>query len=174
MTKIKNNLRVLPLAALCLLVLGGAAALAQRQLKSAPTGRPEVKVMLSGAVTRGQEKLPLEKVEKVSPGETLDWTITSENGGTAPAHSYKTVGQIPKGTTFVAGSATADGSTTVVYSIDNGQTYSVQPTIDEKQPDGSVKQVAAPVSMYTQVRYEWADPLAADGKFSAAYKVRVK
>ena len=174
MTKLKKNLRALPLAALCLFVLGGAAALAQRQLKSAATGRPEVKVMLSGTVLRDQEKLPLEKVEKVNPGEILDWTITSENGGNAPAVAYKTVGQIPKGTTFVAGSATADGSTTVVYSIDNGQTYSVQPTIDEKQPDGSVKQVAAPVSMYTQVRYEWADPLAADGKFSAAYKVRVK
>lgn len=174
MTKLKKNLRALPLAALCLLVLGGAAALAQRQLKSASLGRPEVKVVLSGAVLRDQQKLPLEKVEKVNPGEILDWTITSENGGNAPAISYKTVGQIPKGTTFVAGSATADGSTTVVYSIDNGQTYSVQPMIDEKQPDGSIKKVAAPVSMYTQVRYEWADPLAADSKLSAAYKVRVK
>ena len=37
MTKLKKNLRALPLAALCLLVLGGAAALAQRQLKSAVT-----------------------------------------------------------------------------------------------------------------------------------------
>ncbi len=174
MTKLKKNLRVFPLAALCLLVLGGAAALAQRQLKSAAVGRPEVKVMLSGTVLRDQDKLPLEKVEKVNPGEILDWTITSENGGNAPAISYKTVGQIPKGTTFVAGSATADGSTTVVYSIDNGQTYSVLPMIEEKQPDGSSKKVAAPVSMYTQVRYEWADPLAADSKLSAAYKVRVK
>ncbi len=174
MTKLKKNLRVLPLAALCLLVLGGAAALAQRQLKSAAVGRPEVKVMLSGTVLRDQDKLPLEKVEKVNPGEILDWTITSENAGNASAISYKTVGQIPKGTTFVAGSATADGSTTVVYSIDNGQTYSVQPMIEEKQPDGSTKKVAAPVSMYTQVRYEWADPLAADSKLSAAYKVRVK
>nr|MBA2735035.1 DUF11 domain-containing protein [Acidobacteriota bacterium] len=110
----------------------------------------------------------------VNPGEILDWTITSENNGNAAAREYKTVGQIPKGTTFVAGSATSDGSTTVVYSADNGQTYSVQPMIDEKQSDGSIKKVPAPVSMYTQVRYEWADPLAADAKLSAAYKVRVK
>lgn len=174
MTKLKKNLRVLPLAALCLLVLGGAAALAQRQLKSVSTGRPEVKVSLSGSVSRDSEKLPLEKIDKVNPGEILDWTITSENNGNAAAREYKTVGQIPKGTTFVAGSATSDGSTTVVYSADNGQTYSVQPMIDEKQSDGSIKKVPAPVSMYTQVRYEWADPLAADAKLSAAYKVRVK
>jgi hypothetical protein len=37
-----------------------------------------------------------------------------------------------------------------------------------------MKQVAAPVSMYTQVRYEWADPLAAGGKLAASYQVRVK
>jgi uncharacterized repeat protein (TIGR01451 family) len=125
-------------------------------------------------VLRNQEKLPLEKTDKVNPGEVLDWTITSANDGNAPALEYKTVGQIPKGTTLVAGSATAEGPTTIVYSIDNGQTYSVQPMIEEKQADGSTKRVPAPVSMYTQLRYEWADPLAANTKLSAAYKVRVK
>ena len=46
--------------------------------------------------------------------------------------------------------------------------------IDEKQADGTIKKVAAPVSMYTQVRFEWADPLAAGGKMVASYQVRVK
>lgn len=174
MTKLKKNLRALPLAALCLLVLGGAAALAQRQLKSAAVGRPEVKVMLSGTVLREQKRLPLEKAESVNPGEILDWTITSENAGNGPANDYKTVGQIPKGTVLVAGSTTADGSASVVYSIDNGKTYSAQPTIEEKQEDGTVKVVPAPVSMYTQLRYEWSDPLTSGGKLQASYKVRVK
>jgi uncharacterized repeat protein (TIGR01451 family) len=174
MTKLKKNLRALPLAALCLLVLGGAAALAQRQLKSAALGRPEVKVMLAGTVLREEKRLPLEKAESVNPGEVLDWTITSENDGNAPAHDYKTVGQIPKGTVLVVGSTTADGSASVVYSIDNGKTFSAQPTIEEKQADGTVKIVPAPVSMYTQLRYEWADPLASGGKLQASYKVRVK
>lgn len=174
MTKLKTNLRVLPLAAICLLILGGAAALAQRQLKSAATGRPEVKVILSGSVEREQKKLPLEKAATVNPGEILDWTITSENDGNGPAHDYKTVGQIPKGTVLVAGSASADGSANVVYSIDNGKNFSAQPTIEEKQADGTVKVVAAPVSMYTQLRYEWSDPLASGAKLEASYKVRVK
>ncbi|HEX8891108.1 MAG TPA: hypothetical protein VF779_18315 [Pyrinomonadaceae bacterium] len=175
MTKLKKNFRALPLAAICLLVLGGAAALAQRQLRSAmPTGRPEIKVALSGAIEREQKRLPIEKAESVNPGEILDWTITSENAGNAPAHDYKAVGQIPKGTVLVAGSTTADGTASVVYSIDNGKTFSAQPVIEEKQPDGSVKQVPAPVSMYTQVRYEWTDPLASGAKLEASYKVRVK
>lgn len=174
MTKLKKNLRVLPLAALCLLVLGGAAALAQRQLKSVAVGRPEVKVILSGTVLRDEKRLPLEKAATVNPGEILDWTITSANDGNAPANNYQTVGQIPKGTVLVTGSTTADGSASVVYSIDNGKTFSAEPKIEEKQADGSVKVVTAPVSMYTQIRYEWSDPLASGGKLQASYKVRVK
>lgn len=175
MRKLKNNLRALPLAALCLLLLGGAAALAQRQLRTPERARPEVKVSLSGSVQRGDERLPLEKAESVNPGEVLDWTITSENGGAAPAHNYKAVGQIPKGTVLIAGSTTADGGASVSYSIDNGKSFSAEPLIEERQADGTVKQVPAPVSMYTQLRYEWSDPLAAGGgRLQASYKVRVK
>ena len=46
--------------------------------------------------------------------------------------------------------------------------------IDQKQADGTMKKVAAPVSMYTQVRFEWANPIAAGGKVVASYQVRVK
>ncbi|PYS47494.1 MAG: hypothetical protein DMF68_15840 [Acidobacteria bacterium] len=176
MTKLKIRIGALPLVALCLLVLGGAAALAQRQFRSATVAgaRPEVKVTLSGAIERDQKLLPIEKAETVNPGETLDWIITSENDGNASAHDYKAVGQIPRGTVLVAGSTTADGSASVVYSIDNGKSFSSQPMIEEKQPDGSTKQVPAPVSMYTQLRYEWSDPLASGGRLQASYKVRVK
>jgi uncharacterized repeat protein (TIGR01451 family) len=175
MKKLSRRIRVLPVAVLCLLVVGGAAAFTQRQYnRAAQAGRPEVKVVLSGAVERDSTRVPVEKIASVMPGETLDWTIISQNEGTAPAREYKTVGQIPKGTTFIAGSATADGTANVSYSIDNGKSYAAQPTIEEKQADGSTKRVAAPASMYTQVRYEWADPLADGGKLNASYKVRVK
>lgn len=175
MKKLRRRVHALPVAVLCLMVVGGAAAFAQRQYASkAQNGKPEVKVVLSGAVERNAVRLPVEKVASVTPGETLDWTITSQNEGNAPAHEYKTVGQIPQGTSYIAGSATTDGSASVTYSIDNGQSYTAQPMMEEKQSDGSVKRVAAPVSMYTQVRYEWADPLADGGKLTASYKVRVK
>ena len=174
MTKLKKNFRALPFSLLCLFILGGAAALAQRQFRTVESGRPEVKVALSGSIEREQKRLPLDKGLAVNPGEVLDWTITSANDGTAPARDYKTVGQIPKGTVLIAGSATADGSASVTYSIDNGKNYSAQPIIEEKQEDGTVKIVPAPVSMYTQIRYEWADPLVEGGKLQASYKVRVK
>ena len=174
MLKLKRKMRALVFASLCLVVLSGAAVFAQRQMALAERGRPEVKVLLSGAVERGGEIVPVEKAQAVNPGEILHWVITSENDGQAPAREYKAVGQIPRGTTLVAGSTTADGTASVVYSIDDGKTYSATPMIEEKQPDGSVKLVPAPVSMYTQVRYEWADALAGGSRLNASYKVRVK
>ena len=173
MTRLRKKFGVLPFL-FCLLVVGSAVSFAQRQLAHLETGRPEVKVLMSGAVEREAGLVALEKVEAVKPGEILEWNITSLNEGTAAARDYKAVGHIPKGTTFVAGSAAGENGSTVTYSIDGGKTFSTQPIIEEKQEDGSVKSVPAPVSMYTQVRYEWSDALAAGSRLTASYKVRVK
>lgn len=172
MMKSKKRFSALLMAVLTLMV-AGAAGFAQRHFMLANAARPEVKMQLSAAVERDSAIVALDKTTVVKPGEILDWTITSENSGNAPALEYKTVGHIPQGTTFVADSAKADGAKPV-YSIDGGKSYSAQPMIEVKQADGSVKRVPAPVSMYTEIRYEWADPLAQGGKLSASYKVRVK
>ncbi len=172
MLKSKKKFSVL-LMAVMTLMLAGVAGFAQRHFMLANALRPEVKVQLSAAVERDAKLLPLEKSTVVNPGEVLDWTITSENGGNAAAFDYKTVGHIPRGTEFIAGSVKADGAK-AVYSIDGGKSFSPQPMIEEKQADGSTKRVPAPASMYTEIRYEWADPLAQGGKLSASYKVRVK
>ncbi len=175
------KVRVRALVALsCLLVAASvaAAAFAPKQITRAfamvGATRPLVKVALTGVVEREKASIAVEKVSAVNPGEILSWTITSQNEGDATARDYKTVGQISRGTVFVAGSAQTEQTAEVTYSIDGGKTFQSQPVIEEKQPDGTVKRVAAPVSLYTQVRYEWADGLAAGGKQTASYKVRVK
>ena len=172
MSNSKQKFSVL-LMALITLCVAGVAGFAQRHLMLANAARPEVKVELAGAVQREAKNVPLEKSTVVNPGEVLEWTITSENGGNAAALEYKTVGHIPRGTEFVADSARAEGAK-AVYSIDGGKSYSPQPTVEEKQADGSIKRVPAPVSMYTDIRYEWSDPLVQGGKLSASYRVRVK
>jgi len=155
MNRLKHRRAAAPLLALCVVALVGGAAFAQRQLKAAAAAvRPEVKVELAGSVERGGARLALDKVDHVKPGEVLDWQIVSSNEGTGAARDYKAVGHIPEGTVLVAGSAAAESGSTVTYSIDGGKTFSTQPVIEERQPDGTVKQVAAPVSMYTEVRYE--------------------
>ena len=173
MNRLKNRRAAAPLLALCVVALVGGAAFAQRQLKAA-AGRPEIRVELAGSVERGGARLALDKVENVKPGEILDWQIVSSNEGTGAARDYKAVGHIPAGTVLVAGSAAAESGSTVTYSIDGGKTFSTQPVVEERQADGTVKKVVAPVSMYTEVRYEWSDALAPGGKLSASYKVRVR
>ena len=172
MLKSKKKFAAIGVATLSLFVLG-AGAFAQKHFMLANALRPEVKVELSGSVLRESNRVALEKATVVNPGEVLDWTMTSENGGNAPALNYKAVGHIPRGTEFVAGSAKADGASPV-YSIDGGKSYSAQPMIEQKQADGSVKRVPAPLAMYTDIRYEWAAPLVQGGKLSSSYKVRVK
>ena len=172
MLKSKKKFAAISAATLSLFLLG-AGAFAQKHFMLASALRPDVKVQLAGSVKRDSANVPLEKSTVVNPGEILDWTMTSENDGNAPALNYKAIGHVPRGTEFVAGSAKAEGAN-AVYSIDGGKTYSPQPMIEEKLADGSMKRVPAPVSMYTDVRYEWADPLAQGGKLSASYQVRVK
>ena len=171
MLKSKKKMAALTVATLSLLAIT-VAGFAQRHLMSA-VARPEVQVQLSASVERGSALVPLDKATAVKPGEVLDWTIMSENSGNAAARDYKAVARIPRGTEFVAGTAKADGAK-AVYSIDNGKSFADKPSIEEKQADGTVKRVAAPVAMYTDIRYEWSDPLAQGGKLSASYKVRVK
>ena len=172
MMKSKKRFSAALMAALTLMV-AGAAGFAQRHFMLSNAARPEVKMQLAGMVERESALVALDKATVVSQGEILDWTITSENSGNAAALDYKAVGHIPQGTTYVADSAKADGAK-ALYSIDGGKSYSAQPMIEVKQADGSIKRVPAPVSMYTEIRYEWADPLAQGGKLSASYKVRVK
>jgi uncharacterized repeat protein (TIGR01451 family) len=184
------------LAVFGLLLVGGAVAFAQRNaplarifsgpaktgegavqqpgIQEVARNRPLVKLLLSGAIERNNNKISVEKAGLVTPGEVVSFTMSSVNEGSAPAREYRAIGLIPQGTTFVAGSALGDNTIQVSYSIDDGQKFSSSPMIDEKQTDGTIKKVAAPVSMYTQVRFEWADPLAAGGKLVASYQVRVK
>ena len=171
--KLKKHLPSAPVVLACLLLLGSAAAVAQKKFMIIRTARPEVKVVLSGSVERDKKLISLDESVTVKSGELMNWTITSTNEGNAPAREYKATGVIPPGTQVVPGSVSADGSAKVTYSIDHGRSFSAQPTIDERQPDGSTKKVPAPTSMYTQIRYEWTDPLNEGAKLSAFYKVRL-
>lgn len=173
MRTIKKHASTLPVVALCVLVLGSAVALSQKKFMMLRSGRPEVKVSLAGMVERDDTLVPVEKASLVKSGEILDWTITSVNEGNAPASEYKAIGKVPAGTQFVAGSAKADGAVAVTFSIDNGKSFSATPKVDERQADGTIKKVAAPVSMYNQIRYEWSAPLNQGEKLNASYKVRL-
>jgi uncharacterized repeat protein (TIGR01451 family) len=170
--KSKKSLSGVMVAWLILLLATGAV-IAQRQYMLSSAARPEVKVNLTGSVERDSKVMTLDKGTAVRPGEVLTWTVDAENVGNAAALEYRAITHVPRGTEYVKGSAAAEGAN-ALYSIDGGKSFSPQPMIEQKQADGSVKLTPAPVSMYTSIRYEWANPLAQGGKVSASYKVRVK
>ena len=172
MLRLRNGSNALMLAGL-ILMLAGVASYAQKRMLLASAGRPELKMELSGGVERDSKLIMLDKATVLKPGELLTWTVEAANTGGAPAHEYQAVAHIPRGTEYVGGSAIAVGAE-AVYSIDGGKSFSPQPTVEQKEADGSTKRVPAPTSMFTDIRYEWADPLAAGGKVSASYQVRVK
>ena len=91
MLKSKKKFAAISAAALSLLVVG-AAAFAQKHFMMSGALRPEVKMQLSGSVERDSARVALDKATVVKPGEILDWTMTSENQGTAPALEYKISG----------------------------------------------------------------------------------
>jgi uncharacterized repeat protein (TIGR01451 family) len=173
-SKNKYLLTKLMLAIFALSGLMVFAANNQTVSRALNIARPDVKVEISGSVQRDNKTVSLEKAAAVNTGELLDWNISSVNDGNADAQNYRVVGQISKGTTFVAGTAKGEASPVVTYSIDDGKSFSADPLIDEKQPDGTTKKVSAPVSMYTQIKFEWAKALVSQAKFNAAYRVRVK
>jgi len=141
-------------------------------------GKSLIKPALSGFVERAVggrlQKIALDQAERVSPGETLYWVLRSANSGNSPANNYRAVGAISKGTVFIADSASGEGQPTVTYSIDHGESFSARPMVEEKQPDGTVKRVPAPVTRYTHVCLAWREPLAGGASLAAYYQTRVR
>jgi uncharacterized repeat protein (TIGR01451 family) len=162
------NIRYRAFAVIVLCLATAVAGTAQAQI-----AKPSIKMHLAGAVVRSSGTVAIEQAGVVVPGEVLLYTITSHNEGMKPALNYKATGPIPANTVYVQGSAKADAATEL-YSIDGGKSYSSIPMIEQRQPDGTMRNVPAPASMYTQVRFEWKDPIKADGSTSASYQVRVK
>lgn len=159
--------RRMRLAVISLFLLAAVAAVYAQ-------AKPSVKVKLVGTVLRAGKEITLAEAKSVRPGEVLNWTLTSRNEGGAPALGYRTTAPMPTGTSYVEGSASGEEAPQITFSINGGRDFSPQPMIEEKQADGSIKTVPAPVTLYTHIRYAWNGSLASGSAVSATYKVQVK
>jgi uncharacterized repeat protein (TIGR01451 family) len=168
MNRIYFNQRLVILLGMCLVAVGAIVVTART------TARPDVKLSLTGTVERGNRSVPLEEAGLIRPGEIVSYVVTAQNAGTAPARDLNPSTGIPQGTVYVIGSARAEVSARIVYSIDGGRTFHAAPMIAQRQPDGTIKKVPAPASMYTQVRYELSEPLPPGGKTTVTYQVQVR
>jgi uncharacterized repeat protein (TIGR01451 family) len=144
--------------------------------------QPKVKLVLGAEKqvistdVNGKEVIAWEALEgkaTVQPGDVVRYTLSSENAGDKEAKNLTLTQPIPAQTEYVLSSARANGAQ-LTFSIDGGNTFTAQPTIEVKQEDGTMKLEPAPADMYTHVRWDYSESLQALASVQAVYDVTVK
>lgn len=109
-----------------------------------------------------------------APGDTLAYTIAYMNRGDEKATNAVIDDPIPRGTTFIPGSAYG-ARTEIVFSIDGGKTFKRPSllTYEVRHPDGTVEKRTASPERYTHIRWIISTiPAGANGR--VGFRVRVK
>ncbi len=157
-------------ASLCALVLCLAAGplLAKPRIELSIAQAKEVVEIKSGAkVTK------LVPAKEASPGDVLEYTLTYTNTGDELARDAAIDDPIPKGSSYLAGTATSEGAE-LTFSTDGGKTFgpAVKLTYEIRGPNGQAEKRTATPSDYTHVRWTVKSiPPGASGKVS--FRVRV-
>ena len=126
-----------------------AGAWAKPKLEIAITAQKEVVETQKGV--RVVKSVP---APAASPGEVIHYTLTYLNSGDEPATNAVVDDPIPKGSTYVANSATGEGAE-ITFSNDGGASYApaVKLTYELKLPTGKVEKRVATPSGYTNIRW---------------------
>jgi uncharacterized repeat protein (TIGR01451 family) len=117
---------------------------------------------------------PIDGNVKAKQGDLIRFTVTGKNEGSRDAKNVAITQPIPQGTTYQLNSATIAQAITVTYSIDQGKTFVVHPTVKVTLPNGKVEERPAPAAAYSHVRWETSQALQPDAIVSAAYQVKIR
>jgi uncharacterized repeat protein (TIGR01451 family) len=139
---------------------------------------PRVVISMSQAkeiaeVQGGVKSVRTVPVQNASPGDVVEYKLTYQNKGDETARDAVIDDPVPKGTTFVAESATSDGAE-LVFSMDGGKTFApaAQLTREARLPSGEIEKRPVPPSEYTHLRWIIRQiPPGATG--SVSFRVRV-
>jgi uncharacterized repeat protein (TIGR01451 family) len=106
----------------------------------------------------------------------MRYVVTSTNVSDRAISNLVVTQPIPQRTIYVLNSATLGiaGNVEVTYSIDGGKTFVAQPTIQVKQPDGTVETRPAPAETYTHVRWKFPEALNPAVALNSSYQVKVR
>ncbi len=148
--------------------------------------QPAVKLELSAAKqitetdAQGQTKISWQTLSGeqvlVQPGDTLRYTMTGETVSNQPVKNLVVTQPVPAQTTYVLDSATVANNqgAAITYSIDNGQTFVVEPKVMVTLPDGTVEEQPAPAEVYTHIRWNFGESVAAETVLNGTYDVQVR
>jgi uncharacterized repeat protein (TIGR01451 family) len=123
----------------------------------------------------GKESFTRTTETKLFPGSVIEYRINYTNKGKEAITALKVNGPVPKGTMFVASSATANNPHNLRYSLDGGLSWQEAP-LKRKQKDATGKEVEVVVQPedYTNVQWSAQAPLKPQGTQQYRYRVRVK
>ena len=143
---------------------------------------PAVQLNLTAAkksivvTTGGKKKITWESLSEkavVQPGDTLRYTVRSENTGANPANNLTITQPVPEQMVYKLDTATSKNEVKVTYSTDNGESFVAKPVIKIKTENGEVVEKPAPAETYTHIRWQF-DSLASEAGIVAMYDVEVQ
>lgn len=105
------------------LALLAAAPLALVTAEASMTARQVVEKEVVTASADGKETIKRVPADKVTPGETVVYSIKYKNDGADPAADIILVMPVPKEVAYVEGSIDGDDGASVSFSADGGETY---------------------------------------------------
>ena len=148
----------------------------------AQAAKPEIILDLAVAkqkmevTVEGEEKVTWQQLEDnaaVAPGDILRYTIVGKNTGEAPAKDLAVTQPIAELMTYKLDSATSQNNADITYSVDGGETFTTEPTIEITLEDGTVEERPAPAEAYTHIRWNFPSVTPETGA-TAMYKVQVQ
>lgn len=95
----------------------------------------------------------LKSTPRVFPGEVVLYKMTFENTENEILKDVEVNGLIPNVTNYIKGSESKQDNEIVMFSIDNGTTWSEKP-MKKVVKDGVVKEIAAETFEYTNIKWK--------------------
>jgi uncharacterized repeat protein (TIGR01451 family) len=163
----RSRTAVLLGAVLAELAFAAPALAAPKLVVSLSQRREVVEQTAAGRTTRWVA------TQDAKPGDVLEYVLAYANQGDAPAADAVVEDPIPRGTVYLASTATGDGAE-ITFSSDGGRTFAppVKLTYEVRLPSGAVEKRVATPAEYTHVRWTLKTvPAGATGTVTFRVKV---
>lgn len=143
------------------------SALAFAPALASMTARQVVEKEIVTAGADGTETVKRIPADKVTPGETVVYSIQYRNEGAAPAGDIVLVMPVPKEVAYVEGSVEGEESASVSFSADGGETYVARGRLTVVE-GGEARPARG--DEITHIKWTLTTPVAAQAEGEVSYK----
>lgn len=149
-----------------------ASQAAQPRMQLILTVEKQVPVEESEHDDKTFEWQPLSESVPVLPGEILRYRLVGKNNGSESVSALVLTQPISPEMVYIIDSAR--GANNITFSIDNGATFTANPTVTNINESGQEIGQPAPPESYTHVRWNFAEILPPGSELIGIFEVRVK